>query len=513
MSSIPVIIVGAGMGGLAAAIDLAAQGIETCVIERAAAPGGKMREVMVDGYPIDAGPTVLTMRWVFEDLFADAGAVPADQLGLRPATVLARHAWSERERLDLHADLARSAEAIAAFAGPAEGRRYREFCRSARGIFETLDHSFIRAARPGPFELSRRVGLRRIGDLWRIQPFRSFWSALGQHFEDPRLRQLFGRYATYCGSSPFHAPATLALIAHVEQAGVWLVDGGMHRLATALADLANRCGARFRYGSEVSELLIERGRVAGVRLATGERLAARAVVLNADAAALAAGCFGPAVAAAVPALPPAQRSLSALTWKLRARTAGFPLLRHTVFFSADYAAEFSDLFAHRRLPGGPTVYVCAQDRADVDTAAPAGAERLLCLVNAPATGDAGGPSMAEIERCEERSFGLLERCGLAIERDPASTVLTGPAQFERLFPATGGALYGRASHGWRAAFLRPGSRTAVPGLFLAGGSAHPGPGVPMATLSGRLAASSLIEDLASTSRSQRVATPGGISTR
>jgi len=513
MSSNPVIVVGAGMGGLAAAIDLAAQGIDTCVVERAITPGGKMREVIVDGCPIDAGPTVLTMRWVFEELFADAGAALEDQLRLRPATVLARHAWNERERLDLHADIARSAEAIAAFAGPAEGRRYREFCRSARGIFETLDHSFIRRARPGPFELSRRVGLSRLGELWRIQPFRSLWSALGQHFEDPRLRQLFGRYATYCGSSPFDAPATLALVAHVEQAGVWLVDGGMHRLATALADLATRLGARFRYGSAVSELLIEGGRVAGVRLATGERLAARAVVLNADAAALAAGCFGPAVTGAVPGLPAAQRSLSALTWTLRARTAGFPLLRHTVFFSADYAAEFRDLFGHRRLPAAPTVYVCAQDRDDADTAAPAGPERLLCLVNAPPTGDVGGPSMAEIERCEERSFGLLERCGLSIERDPANTLMTGPAQFERLFPATGGALYGRASHGWRAAFSRPGSRTAVPGLLLAGGSAHPGPGVPMAALSGRLAAASLLEDLASTSRSRRVATPGGTSTR
>lgn len=490
-----VVVVGSGAGGLAAALDLAARDVQVTVLERAAAPGGKLREVAIGDARLDAGPTVFTMRWVFDDLFAAAGAHLADRLSLVPATVLARHAWPDGGRLDLYADRDRSAEAIAAFSGAAEARRYREFCRRAAGIYRTLEGPYIRSPRPGPLDLVRRVGLRGLGRLWRISPFASLWRELGRHFHDPRLRQLFGRYATYCGSSPWLAPATLMLVAHVEQDGVWLVDGGMHRLAVELAALAAERGARIRYGAEVSEVTVAGGGVAGVALTDGERLSADAVIVNADAAAVADGRFGAAAARAVPPVPRARRSLSAVTWNTVARARGFPLLRHTVFFSADYAAEFDAIFRRARLPESPTVYVCAQDRDDRDGAAPAGAERLLCLVNAPATGDAGGPGDAELARCEAAAFALMERCGLELERDAAATVRTAPAQFDTLFPATGGALYGRASHGWRASFARPGSRTRLPGLYLAGGSVHPGPGVPMAALSGRLAAACVLADL------------------
>jgi 1-hydroxycarotenoid 3,4-desaturase len=493
----PVIVIGAGVGGLAAALDLAAQGVDVTVLERAAAPGGKLREVEVAGARLDAGPTVFTMRWVFEELFAEAGTALEARLTLQPVDVLARHAWSDHERLDLHADMDRSVDAIGQFAGLAEAARYRDFCRRARGIYQTLERPFIRAPRPGPVGLVRGVGLRGLGDLWRISPFATLWRALGEHFQDPRLRQLFGRYATYCGSSPFRAPATLMLVAHVEQDGVWLVKGGMHGIAAAIANLAAEHGAAFRYSAEVAEVNVDAGRVAGVTLASGERLPARAVVANADVAAVADGHFGAPASRAVPRVPRAARSLSAVTWNLVARTAGFPLLRHTVFFSGDYPSEFDAIFRDARLPAAPTVYVCAQDRDDGDASAPAGPERLLCLVNAPANGDTGGPDAADLARCEAAAFGLLARCGLAVERGPENSLCTTPREFNRLFPATGGALYGRASHGWRASFARPGSRTRLPGLYLAGGSVHPGPGVPMAALSGRLAAQCVLADLAS----------------
>jgi 1-hydroxycarotenoid 3,4-desaturase len=513
MAERKVVVVGAGIGGLSAAVDLAARGFDVCIVERSAAPGGKMREVEVAGHLVDSGPTVLTLREVFDGLFEHAGESLETQLRLVPAQVLARHAWVEGGRLDLFADVERSARAIGELSGRAEGDRYLAFCRRARGIFETLDRSFIRAPRPNPVSLSWRVGLHRPGALWGIQPFRTLWGLLGEHFRDPRLRQLFGRYATYCGSSPFAAPATLALIAHVEQAGVWFVEGGMHRLAAALAALAQRRGAEIRSGTAVTGLLAQRGRIAGVALADGSRLAADAVVLNAESSALAAGLLGPECTLALPHTRERDRSLSAVTWSMHATPRGFPLLRHTVFFSSDYPDEFDAIFRRRELPREPTVYVCAQDRGDEDSAAAASAERLMCLVNAPPVGDEGRPNESELDRCEENTFSLLERCGLSIERHPGATVRTGPADFERLFPATGGALYGRASHGWRSAFARPGSRSRVPGLYLAGGSVHPGPGVPMTAVSGRLAAASLAEDLASTSRSRTAATRGGTSTR
>jgi 1-hydroxycarotenoid 3,4-desaturase len=502
-------IVGAGIGGLAAAVDLAARGHRVIVLERAAAPGGKMRQVMVGDAAIDAGPTVFTMRWVFEELFAAAGAALSDHLTLTPADVLARHAWNGHERLDLFADVAKSADAIGRLSGAGEARGFLAFCARSRRIYQTLERPFIRAPLPTTLSLVRAAGLR---DMLRIAPFASLWQALGEHFHDPRLRQLFGRYATYAGSSPFLAPATLMLIAHVEREGVWLVAGGMHRLAVALAKLAAAHAAELRYGAHVAGIELAGGHVAGVRLADGERIAADAVVLNADVAALATGRFGAEVAGAVPAAP-ATRSLSAVTWAMTARTDGFALSRHNVFFGPDYAREFDDQFARQRLSGQSTVYVCAQDRDAGGHAPHPGAERLFCLVNAPAVGDARPFGSEEIAQCTEQMLGRLRHCGLTLHRSEAPMVVTTPAEFERLFPATGGALYGPAVHGAMASFRRPGARSRMPGLYLAGGSTHPGAGVPMAALSGRLAAASLHADLASTARLHPMATRGGTSTR
>ena len=493
-----VVVIGAGIGGLAAAIDLARAGLEVRVVERRPSPGGKMREAVAAGRPIDSGPTVLTMRRVFDELFDRAGASLDSELSLRRAEVLARHAWGPDARLDLHADVARSSEAIGEFAGAAEARRFDSFAAAARDVYRTLERPYLRSSRPTPLSLTWRIGLGRLGELWRIRPFTTLWRALSGHFRDPRLRQLFGRYATYCGSSPFLAPATLMLVAHVEQDGVWLVTGGMQRLAEALARLAAKRGARLEYGTAATSIVVQRGRTAGVELADGRRLAAQAVIANADVAALTQGLLGDGVRGATRPVPARARSLSAITWSLAARTDGFPLLRHNVFFSDDYAAEFDDLFGRRRPPVAPTVYVCAQDRADHAPEPAPAPERLMCLINAPATGDDASRPSSEFEPCEERTFRQLERCGLRVRRDAATTVTTTPREFAELFPGTGGALYGRASHGWRASFSRPGSRSRVPGLYLAGGSTHPGPGVPMAALSGMLAAACVIEDLAST---------------
>jgi 1-hydroxycarotenoid 3,4-desaturase len=507
-----VVIVGAGVAGLVSAFALAARGLDVTVLERAAAPGGKMRQLAIGASRIDSGPTVFTMRWVFDELFAAVGRNFTDHVRLRPLEILARHAWDAHTRLDLFADEERSVEAIGDFAGAAEAMRYRSFCRDSRRIYEILEKPFLRASEPSMGRLIGANGFRGLMQLPQIKPFSSMWSALSQYFHDPRLRQLFSRYATYCGSSPFTAPATLMLVAHVEREGVWSIEGGMHGLATALADGAKSSGATIRYGQEVSEILISCGRANGVRLSSGERIAADAVIVNADVAAVANGLFGIQARRTAAAIPARARSLSAMTWSVAAETSGFPLSRHNVFFSRDYAAEFDDIFSHGRLPHEPTVYVCAQDR-DTGEAIEAGEEKLLILINAPANGDRHTYDAAEVEQCAQRTFGVLERCGLRIHRRPEATQVTTPADFNNLFPATGGALYGRSSHGWTASFQRPGARTRIPGLYLAGGSTHPGPGVPMAALSGRSAAMSLMTDLGSITQSPKTAMRGGMSMR
>lgn len=506
------VVIGAGIGGLAAALLLAARGLDVTVVEKEAAPGGKARMVPVGDAQVDGGPTVFTLRDVFDEIFEAAGTRLDEHVTITRADVLARHAWDQGPRLDLYADLDESAEAVGAFAGAREAAGFRRFMAEARHTFDTLDRTFMRASRTNPLGLTWRIGLHRLGALYAIHPYTRLWTALGAHFRDPRLRQLFGRYATYCGSSPFRAPATLMLIAHVEQAGVWLIDGGIHALARAMASVAEGLGVQFRYGVGAREILTDGAGASGVLLDSGERIAAGIVIANADPAAIAEGRFGAEVRGAVRAVAPARRSLSAFTFLMEAEARGRPLVRHNVFFSGDYPAEFADI-ASGRPPADPTVYVCALDQPAARDAAPApGPGRFQIIVNAPANGDSHVYSTGDIETCTRQMFARLSACGLTLTPTSPPVVAT-PNDFERLFPSTGGALYGRASHGWAASFLRQSSRTRIPGLYCAGGSTHPGAGVPMAALSGRLAASTVMRDLASTARSRRVATSGGMSTR
>ncbi len=504
-----VVVIGAGVGGLVSAALLAAQGRGVTVVEAHTAPGGKLRALDIDGAAIDAGPTVFTMRGVFEDIFAACGDRLDRHLTMQPATTLARHAWGDA-RLDLFVDPAASEAAIGDFAGAAEARGYRAFRLEANRVFDAVERPFLHGTKPNPLTLGWRMGARGFADYCTLRAYTSLWTALGGYFRDTRLRQLFGRYATYCGSSPFACPATLMLIAHVEASGVWLVGGGMHRLALALEALGRRNGVRFRYGSQVREICVERGRAAGVVLATGERIAAGAVICNADSAAIAAGRFGNAARRAVSPVAPHRRSLSAMVWTGHATASGFPLARHNVFFSPDYRAEFAAL-ATGRLADAPSIYVCAQDRDDT-ACLPDGAERIQIIVNAPPRGDGAGLTEGEIAACTTRMLDGVSRAGLSLALAP-STVLTTPTAFEHMFPSTGGALYGPASHGWAASFRRQGSRTRIAGLYCAGGSTHPGAGVPMAALSARLAVDCLLRDRVSTSVSMPVAMPGGMSTR
>lgn len=516
-----IVVVGAGMGGLASALLLADAGHRVTLVEAAHAPGGKARRLLSAGRGVDAGPTVFTMRWVIDSLFARIGARVEDHLRLAQSPLIARHGWTDGSRLDLFADPESSAAAVADFAGRAEADRFRAFSARAARVYEALAPAFIEAQKPTPLGAAAAIGPspRRLADLG---PGQNLWSALGRHFRDPRLRQLFGRYATYVGASPFRCPALLMLIWHVEAAGVWHVGGGMHGLAKALAGLAEARGTEVRYGSRVARIGAARGRAAVVRLETGEEIAADAVVFNGDASALASGLM-PDPAAAPSAVPRVKRSLSALTVTGLAQPTGdLPLAHHTVFFSSDYRAEFEDIFVRRSLPAEPTVYVCAQDRGGAE---PTGAERALVIINAPADGDVRSFPHEETERCLQNAWTLMERCGTRLGLDRTTARVTTPEDFAALFPGTGGALYGRAPHGMLngsfASFLRPGARSRLPGLYLAGGSVHPGAGVPMALLSGMRAAEAVLADLGpgsairshdSTEKFHPAATPGGIST-
>ncbi|NKC32664.1 phytoene desaturase family protein [Falsiroseomonas selenitidurans] len=476
-----IVIVGAGIGGLAAAIHLAAAGRPVLVLERAAVPGGKVATAAVGGVAVDTGPAVLALRPVFEALFEAGGGSLAAELALDPLPVLGRHLWPDGRRLDLMADPAAAEEAIGDFAGPSAARGFRDFVARAARVYRALEGPFLTVQRPGMLALGARVGPALRG----TSPFGTMWDALGEHFADPRLRQVFGRMAAYVGSSPLQAPATLLLVAHVEMSGLQVVRGGMVRLAQALAARAAACGADIRYGAPVAELLVRGGRIAGLRLADGQAVAAEQVVLNADPAGLPAGAFGRAAAAAVPALPASRRSFSAFGWAMAGRAEGPDLPRQAVFHPADAAAEYAAL-ARGRMPAVPTVTLWAQGRL-APAAPPEGAEPLLALVAAPARGDT-----QKLDPAPPRAAMQAALAGAGVTLRAAAEVVATPQDHAARAPGTGGALYGAAVQGWQSIFHRPAARTALPGLFLAGGATHPGAGIAMAALSGRLAAAAVM---------------------
>ncbi len=504
-----VIIIGAGIGGLSAAVDLAAAGIDVTVLEQAYAPGGKLRQFPSDAGPVDAGPTVLTMRSVFESLFRRAGVTLSEHVTLIPETILARHWWQDGSTLDLHADPAESANAVGDFAGRKAREEFVVFSKSTQRLFEAFNEPVILSEQPSLYVLGRTVmsDARRL--LPAMAPFKTLAGSLDHTFTDPRLRQLFGRYATYVGGSPFTSPALLSLIWNVESQGVWRIKGGMLNLAKALEKIATERGANFHYGTTVEQILTESGRVSGVVLENGDRIEGERVIFNGDPAALSRGLLGSAPRRAVTRKAITPRSLSAYVWAFAAKPSGVDLKHHNVFFGHKQANEF-DAIKRGEIPSDPTLYVCAQDRGN--NIVPPDKERFEIIMNGAPHHGPQKHSAREFEQCRTRTFRTLQKMNLNFDTTPDRLSLITPADFAARFSGSDGSLYGRSPHGMMATFQRPTARSRIKGLYLAGGGIHPGAGLPMASLSGQHAAAAIMTDLASTSRSRQTAMHGGTST-
>lgn len=478
-----VVVVGGGVGGLAASIHLAAAGHDVFVLERLDRAGGKLAERTAAGFTWETGPSLLTLPHVFEDLARTAGRNLAELVTLRRLDPVCRYRFADGTTYDHRAGLDDAAGAAERFA-PGAGAEWRSFMEHARQVWEVAERTFFVGPMSSPLRLARRMRSPR--DLLAIDPFRTLHQRASASFTDSRLVHYVDRYATYSGSSPFHAPATLACIAHVEQAlGAWYVDGGLGRLADALVHLANDVGVDIRIGTDVTAITHAGGRARGVRLAGGEHLAADAVVANVDALHLYRDLLphraGRRRAEAAP------RSSSGFVLLLGVEGTTDGLAHHNVSFSADYAAEFDALVEHGVPATDPTVYVCASSVTD-PAQAPAGCENWFVLVNAPE----GGGTMAGygdhlLDVMVERGWDLA---GRIVHREELT-----PADIAARFRTPGGAIYGTSSNGRMAAFLRPRNRGPLDRLYLCGGSSHPGGGLPLVAMSGRIAAELCSADL------------------
>ena len=465
-----VVVVGAGVGGLAAAARLAAAGHDVVVLEQAGAAGGKAGRWESDGFVFDSGPSLLTMPWVFEQLFADTGAPLADSVELMPVEPVTRYRFADGSGVELSADPRASVDALEAWS-PGAGADWMRFLRVCSAMWRAST-PFLSGPPPWP---PRRPAPGAPPpdprDFLRVRPWHTLRSLARALTSDPRLRMVIERFATYAGADPRRAPAALAVAGYVEHAfGAWHVRGGIHALVAALEQRVRALGADVRYGQRVDALVLSGRRVTGVSTLAGP-VPADAVVWNGDALVL-ERLLGR------PTQPERERSLSgfALMLGLRGRTPG--LAHHTITFPADYDAEFDDIFRARRLVGDPTRYVSASCATD-PSQAPADGENWFVLVNAPA-----GAREDEADAYEERlvsALGVGERIVVRRRRTPHD--------LERETGAVGGAIYGAAPHGRLGTLGRPGPVVrGVRGLYRAGGTGHPGGGLPLVALSGRVAA-------------------------
>jgi phytoene desaturase len=468
------------------------------LFEKNATVGGKMHRWSSGGYCFDTGPTLLTMPFVLRELFASVGRSLDDVLELVPLEPLCRYFFPDGSSLDASSDTGRMEAALQQFA-PGDAGGFRRFLRHGEEIYQASAEPFLFAPFGSWNIRSLARSLRHLKAVTRLDAFRTLDRAVRSHVSDPRLQQLLNRFATYNGSSPFQAPATLAIIPAIEFGmGGWAVAGGMYEVARALERLAAECGAGIRTGCEVRRILVTHGRVTGVETADGETHAADGVVCNADAM------------YALEDLIPGRRrpgrdnrsiSLAGFVLLLGIDREYGSLAHHNVFFSDDYRAEFSSMFEQGLPAASPTVYVSVASKTD-PAAAPPGHSALFVLVNAPPLPRGGdGPPVRwdwsrDAAAYRESVLALLEDRGLTdLRRHIRVETMITPADFRRKFNAYRGSIYGLASNSRWSAFLRPPNRSrTVRGLYFAGGSTHPGGGIPLVLLSGRIAANLVMED-------------------
>jgi phytoene desaturase len=485
------VVIGGGIGGLSAAIRLRVAGWDVTIVEQNAQLGGKMNEIRADGFRWDTGPSVITMRHVFEDLFAAAGRKLEDYLTFLPIDPLTRYLYPDGTVIDVHANLSEMLQEIARLEErDVEG--YLAYLAYAAQIHRITGKVFIYDHPPTLASFAKVP----ITDWLKADPFRTMDGAIRAHVRSPHLRQLLGRFATYVGGSPYEAPATLNVIAHVELAGgVWYPQGGIYAIAKALIRLAQELEVKICAGQGVRSITVTDGRATGVVLADHTTLPADVVIANVDVATVYERLLPqtPAIQRRNVRLQAFEPSCSGFILLLGLEGHTDCLVHHNILFSSDYRREFDQIFKQRVPADDPTIYIAITSKTDPDHA-PENSENWFVLVNAPALSDRydwsqGGVIYRELVLDRMARFGLEVR-----DRIRSEQIIT-PVDLQTMTGAFRGALYGASANSKWTAFQRPHNRCAeVRGLYFAGGTTHPGGGVPMVTLSGKVAAELALAD-------------------
>lgn len=483
-----VAVIGGGIGGLVAAIQLAHSGSRVDLYEQSDRAGGKCNATTFDGCTFETGPTLVTMPFVLDEVFQRVGKNRADYIRLRRVDPACQYRWSDGSRLDLPFALDDVIAAIDRFS-PGEGSNARAYLEHAKEVYEMTKDVFIFSPFDGFLEFLKPRNMSMLPKLPKLR----FASTLHKHnasyFKDSRLRQLFDRFATYNGSNPYRAPATLMVIPWVEIGyGAWYPEGGMYSIINGLVKLAEELGVAIHTGRRVTRINVKQKTVSAIVLADGEVVSCDHVVSNADVYVTRKHLLGLQV--------PEQKDLSCSGLVIQASVETFDheLAHHNILFADDYRREFKAIEHGMHHDPNATIYISRSVAAE-SSLAQSGRENWFILINAPANGVSSILNGNELSQWQGHEEQLLDQAMRRLETFGLRPTLREyrlrtPDTMAHEWSSYRGALYGASSNSPFSAFLRPRQKSQdVANLWYVGGSAHPGGGIPLVATSGMLAAS------------------------
>ena len=486
------IIIGAGIGGLSSAIRLAQHGWKVQIFEQNKAVGGKMSEYLADGFRWDMGPSVITMRHVLEELFQSIGRRLEDYLTLLPLEPLTRYFYSDGTQLNVTANLTEMLTQIHALE-PHDVEGYLHYLSYVARIYRITSPVFIENQPP---QLHDFLSVP-LWEMPHVDPLRTMNQSIQQFVKHPKLQQLLGRFATYTGASPYLAPATLNVIAHVElNQGVWYPKGGIYSIAKALEKVAIELGVDIHCDHSVGRILTQQGIAYGVELTSGIHHLSDVVLANADVGFVYDQLImdkSIKLEKHTQSLLKMETSCSGLIFMWGINQSFEQLAHHNILFSDDYPHEFHQLFTQQIMPDDPTIYLAITSKTDPDHA-PIGYENWFVLINAPALSNQYDWEI-QLRPYREKVLDKLARFGLDIRPHLIHERVLTPHDLEKQTQARRGALYGTSSNNRFAAFNRPHNRSEhIQRLYFVGGTTHPGGGVPMVMLSAKVATEMVLAD-------------------
>lgn len=493
-----IVVIGAGIGGMSAAARLARQGHDVSIYEAAERAGGKCRTEWIGDYAFDTGPSLLTLPAIYKDLFIKTGPRFEKALSIQPVNPSFTYNFSDGKSVDfINLDLPKTCGAIDDALGVDAGNAWHSLMQRAEVMWDISRVPFVQSELTSVWSLLKRRDLIR--GIRQIAPWKSLRSVVGDYTKDPHIQMIVDRYATYTGSDPRKAPAALLTIAFVEATfGAWHLAGGIGQLGVALEERCHLLKVDINLNSPVVKINTESNCVTGITLSSGEVIEADFVVANADAEIIYNQLLAPGVYAARPErkkLKRAEKSLAGFSLLLgldnsKISEAPAKLNHHTIYFPADYDAEFDDIFTKKIPVNDPTIYICAPN--DPLMVKRSGTESWFVLVNAPPHDPAGGWNWSTGGAdYAAKIIAKLDALGLRVSERLDVMEFRTPLDLQNSTNAPGGSIYGTSSNGAMSAFSRARNRSPVKGLFCVGGSAHPGGGLPLVGISAELVADAI----------------------